>query len=94
MFEALIGDVRHKTMARMEVRPELLRWAVDRAGVPREALLKRFPRLADWESGAAKPTLRQLEEFADATTTTLGYLFRIGRGAGAWASQVPAGAFA
>ena len=62
-------------MARVEVRPELLRWARERSRLPPEALTKRFPKLADWEGGTAKPTLRQLEEFANATTTPLGYLF-------------------
>jgi Zn-dependent peptidase ImmA (M78 family) len=62
-------------MARVDVRPELLRWACERSRLPPEVLLKRFPRLAEWEGGAAKPTLRQLEEFANATTTPLGYLF-------------------
>jgi Zn-dependent peptidase ImmA (M78 family) len=62
-------------MARVDVRPELLRWARERSRLPPEALSKRFPRLAEWESGAAKPTLRQLEDFADATATPFGYLF-------------------
>jgi transcriptional regulator with XRE-family HTH domain len=48
---------------------------LERARLPAEALTKRFPKLSEWESGAAKPTLRQLEEFASATTTPLGYLF-------------------
>jgi Zn-dependent peptidase ImmA (M78 family) len=62
-------------MVRVEIRPELISWARERARLPPEALLKRFPRLAEWESGAAKPTLRQLEMLADATATPLGYLF-------------------
>ena len=56
-------------MARVEVRPEMISWARERSRLPPEALIKRFPRLTEWESGAAKPTLRQLEEFANATTT-------------------------
>jgi len=62
-------------MARVDIRPELVRWARERARLPAEALTKRFSKLAEWESGAAKPTLRQLEEFANATATPLGYLF-------------------
>ena len=62
-------------MARVDIRPELVRWARERARLPAEALTKRFSKLAEWESGVAKPTLRQLEEFANATTTPLGYLF-------------------
>jgi len=62
-------------MVRVDIRPELVSWARERARLQAEALTKRFPKLAEWESGAAKPTLRQLEDFANATTTPLGYLF-------------------
>jgi Zn-dependent peptidase ImmA (M78 family) len=37
-------------------------------------LERKFPRLAEWESGDAAPTLRQLEAFAHATHAPLGYL--------------------
>src|SRR5271156_1594395 len=62
-------------MVRVDIRPELVSGARERARLQAEALTKRFPKLAEWESGAAKPTLRQLEDFANATTTPLGYLF-------------------
>jgi transcriptional regulator with XRE-family HTH domain len=61
--------------ARVEVKPQLLRWARERAGLPADALLERFPKLREWEDGTAKPTLRQLETFADATAVPFGYLF-------------------
>jgi transcriptional regulator with XRE-family HTH domain len=60
---------------RVNVNPALLRWARERAHLPLEALLERFPKLREWESGAGKPTLRQLEAFADATAAPFGYLF-------------------
>lgn len=60
---------------RVEVRPELLRWALARAGLDVPALAKRFPKLADWENRTSKPTLKQLETFAKATYTPVGYLF-------------------
>ena len=62
-------------MARVEVRPELIRWARERSRLPADELTKRFPKLARWESGAEKPTLRQLEAYANATAAPLGYLF-------------------
>jgi Zn-dependent peptidase ImmA (M78 family) len=40
-----------------------------------DALTRRFPRLAAWESGEARPTLKQLENYAKATHTAIGYLF-------------------
>jgi transcriptional regulator with XRE-family HTH domain len=62
-------------MPRVEIKPELLRWARERARLPADALAKRFPRLPEWEAGEAKPTFRQLEAFADATAVPFGYLF-------------------
>ena len=60
---------------RVQVRPDLLRWARERSGLGLDALAHRFPKLADWERETARPTLRQLEQFAKATRTPVGYLF-------------------
>jgi transcriptional regulator with XRE-family HTH domain len=62
-------------MTRVEVRPELLRWARERARLSLGALGHGFPQLAAWERGTARPTLKQLERFAKATHTPVGYLF-------------------
>ena len=56
---------------RVEVRPELLRWACDRAGDGGAALREKFK----WISGETKPTLKQLEDFAKAARVPVGYLF-------------------
>ena len=60
---------------RVDVKPELLRWARERAGREVEDLAGRFPKYREWEDGAAKPTLRQLEGFANAVHAPIGYLF-------------------
>jgi Zn-dependent peptidase ImmA (M78 family) len=60
---------------RVEVKRELLRWARERAGFDLAALAKRFPQLPQWESGDARPTLKQLEKFAKATHAPIGFLF-------------------
>lgn len=39
------------------------------------ALVARFPHFTEWESGEIQPTLRQLEQFAQATHAPLGYFF-------------------
>ena len=62
-------------MIRVEVNPELLSWARERAGLETDALAHRFPKLAEWEQGTVKPTLRQIEKFATATHTPIGFLF-------------------
>ena len=53
----------------VDVKPKLLRWARERAGFSLGALAHRFPQLADWERGAERLTLKQLERFAKATHT-------------------------
>ena len=62
-------------MTRVELKPELLRWARERSGVEAAVLARRFPQLALWERGELSPTLKQLESFAKATHTPVGYLF-------------------
>src|SRR4051812_37960778 len=62
-------------MDRVVVKPEMFRWAWERAGFEPGALADRFPRLEVWERGEAQPTLKQLESLAQATHTPVGYLF-------------------
>lgn len=62
-------------MMRVEVKPELLHWARERAGRSIEGLVGKFPKLPQWEQGLAQPTLRQLEAYAKATYVPIGYLF-------------------
>lgn len=62
-------------MMRVAVKPELLSWARERAGHDLATLTNRFPKLAEWELGTTKPTLKQIEDFAQATHTPIGFLF-------------------
>lgn len=62
-------------MIRVDVRPDLLRWARTRAGFTVDDLIGRFPKIKLWEGGAERPTLKQVEHFAKATYTPVGYLF-------------------
>ena len=62
-------------MNRVSIRPEMLQWALERAGLDVHKLKPRFPRLSAWELGEEKPTLKQLEAFAKATHVPFGYLF-------------------
>ncbi len=59
--------------SRVAVAPRMLRWAMERSGRPAEDL-KKFP-VAAWEAGTTQPTMRQLEDFAKATYTPVGFLF-------------------
>ena len=62
-------------MNRVAIKPQLLRWACERAGFEVSDLEHKFPHLADWVREAAQPTLKQLEAFAKATYTPIGFLF-------------------
>ena len=60
---------------RVPIRPEMLRWACERARLEPDALAHRIPQLPAWERGEKQPTLKQLEAFARATHTPVGFLF-------------------
>lgn len=62
-------------MARVPVSSSMLRWATRRARMAPEEIARRFPQFPAWELGDRQPTLKQLEKFARATHTPLGYLF-------------------
>lgn len=62
-------------MTRVFVKPDLLRWARERARLDAAVLQKRFPKLADWEAGTLQPTVRQLEDYARATHAPVGFFF-------------------
>lgn len=62
-------------MTAVAVKPELLRWAIDRSGLSADELLAKFPKLEKWKTGERTPTFRQLEQFARTTMTPFGALF-------------------
>jgi transcriptional regulator with XRE-family HTH domain len=62
---------------RVEVKPALLRWAIDRSRRGVDAFASRFPHIDAWLRGESSPTLAQLEAFAKATYTPIAYLFLV-----------------
>jgi hypothetical protein len=61
-------------VVRVDVEPRLLTWAQERSRLDRADLTRRFPKLEAWEQREAKPTLKQLDSFAQATHTPAGFL--------------------
>ena len=53
----------------------VLRWAAQRARLNEGALTARFPKWPLWLNGDARPTLKQLEDFARLTHVAFGYFF-------------------
>jgi Zn-dependent peptidase ImmA (M78 family) len=66
---------RFRNTMRVDVKPGLLRWAAERSRIEPDVLAERFPKLQAWEMGEVQPTLKQLEDFARATHTPIGYFF-------------------
>lgn len=62
-------------MDRIEIQPDLFQWAIRRSGHNNMDLVSRFPKINKWIEGTSCPTLKQLEKFANATKTPIGYLF-------------------
>jgi Zn-dependent peptidase ImmA (M78 family) len=60
---------------RVAVKPELLRWACERAGFDTDEVAQRIPQFPSWERGEVRPTLKQIESFAKAMHAPVGYLF-------------------
>ncbi len=53
----------------------MLQWAVDRAGLARDAIRDRFTKYDEWLAGTLHPTLKQLQDFAHTTYAPIGYFF-------------------
>jgi Zn-dependent peptidase ImmA (M78 family) len=62
-------------MTRVEIKPDMLRWACERAGFDTAEVAERIPQLPAWVRGDAQPTLKQVERFAKAVHAPVGYLF-------------------
>ena len=62
-------------MSTIAVKPEILRWAVNRSGLPVDDLRVKYAKLNEWISGTRQPTFRQLEQFAKTTMTPFGTMF-------------------
>ena len=59
----------------VNVNPQVLQWARRRADMEISTLVNRFPRYREWESGTARPTLKQLERLARTVHASVGYFF-------------------
>lgn len=60
---------------RVQVNPQMFRWARERAGLDLDVLRGVFPTIDAWEQAKGQPTMKQLERFAAVTRVPLGYLF-------------------
>lgn len=59
----------------VNIQPEMLRWAIGRAGFTVEGMNEKVPQLSAWLDGAKQPTVKQLENFSKKTYLPFGYFF-------------------
>jgi len=59
----------------VSINPEMLRWAISRAGFTVEEMTEKVPLLAVWLDGTKQPTVKQLEDFSKKTYLPFGYFF-------------------
>lgn len=60
---------------RIDIPPDRLRWAIQRASFTEENAVKHFPILDDWLTEQKKPTINQLKSFAAKFHVPFAYLF-------------------
>lgn len=60
---------------RVQIKPEMLEWARERARLTLDEIREVFPKYSEWVSGAVAPTFKQLERYAAKTFAPIGYLF-------------------
>lgn len=57
------------------VNPNLITWAIARAGLDVDQFLDNNPTIQKWIEDVKKPTVKQLEDFANKVHIPFGYLF-------------------
>lgn len=59
---------------RIDIKRDLLTWAIERAGLVVDEFLVSYPKAQTWLDGEKQPTLKQLEDFANKVHVPFGYL--------------------
>jgi Zn-dependent peptidase ImmA (M78 family) len=59
----------------VQIDPEIIRWAIDRAGYDLDEFFAKLPNAEKWIAREKNPTPRQLEEFSKKVHLPFGYLF-------------------
>jgi len=59
----------------LNIKPDLIHWAISRAGYEHREFFEQFPRAKSWLEEEKSPTLPQLRDFAKKAHVPFGYLF-------------------
>src|SRR6185295_1980737 len=58
-----------------DVKTQIIRWAIARAGYSLPDFIEKFPKFRKWLEDQTRPTLKQLEDFCQKVHVPFGYLF-------------------
>src|SRR5690625_778345 len=59
----------------LNIKPDLIQWAINRAGFETGEFIDKFPRAKGWLEEESNPTAAQLRDFAKKAHVPFGYLF-------------------
>ena len=59
----------------LEINNNILLWAVERSGSNIDEISRKIPGFSNWLAGKKKPTIKQLQTFAQKVHVPFGYLF-------------------
>lgn len=59
----------------VNIKPDIITWAIERAGYELQDFAAKFPRVTDWLEDKKQPTVKQLEKFSHKVHLPFGYLF-------------------
>ncbi len=61
----------------MAIQPNAaaMNWAIERSGLDRDSLIKKWPKLEQWIDGSHSPTIKQIRDFADTVHINVSALF-------------------
>ena len=62
------------TVARVNINPDVLMWAIEYSQRGLEAFSERYPKLTKWLEKSERPTVKQLEDIAKFAYVPFGYL--------------------
>ncbi len=58
----------------VNIKPDIITWAIERAGYELSDFVAKFPRVNDWLENRKLPTVKQLEKFSHKVHIPFGYL--------------------
>jgi Zn-dependent peptidase ImmA (M78 family) len=59
----------------IHIHPQMITWAIARAGFQLDEFAEKFPKVKDWLNNTGHPTLPQLKDFSKRVHVPFGYLF-------------------